>query len=83
MYVAVKGGERAIEQSYLALARMRRGDTAVPELSVAQIREQMPLAVHHRRDLLLETGGHVSAASGLIRAYGRLFVVAELVEVAL
>jgi alpha-D-ribose 1-methylphosphonate 5-triphosphate synthase subunit PhnI len=45
MYVAVKGGEKAIEQSYEALDRKRRGDRAVPELSVAQIREQMPLAV--------------------------------------
>jgi alpha-D-ribose 1-methylphosphonate 5-triphosphate synthase subunit PhnI len=39
MYVAVKGGEKAIEASYEALARVRRGDIAVPELSVAQIRE--------------------------------------------
>lgn len=45
MYVAVKGGERAIEQSYVALARLRRGDLATPELSVAQIRQQMALAV--------------------------------------
>jgi alpha-D-ribose 1-methylphosphonate 5-triphosphate synthase subunit PhnI len=45
MYVAVKGGEKAIEQSYLALADKRRGNTAVPELSIAQIREQMSLAV--------------------------------------
>jgi alpha-D-ribose 1-methylphosphonate 5-triphosphate synthase subunit PhnI len=45
MYVAVKGGEKAIEESCEALARLRRGDTSVPELSTAQIREQMPLAV--------------------------------------
>ena len=45
MYVAVKGGEKAIEQSYVALARKRRGNTAVPELTLAQVREQMPLAV--------------------------------------
>lgn len=45
MYVAVKGGEKAIEQSYQALARLRRGDAAIPELSVAQIRAQMSLAV--------------------------------------
>ncbi|WP_250515609.1 carbon-phosphorus lyase complex subunit PhnI [Caballeronia sp. INDeC2] len=45
MYVAVKGGERAIERSWDVLARKRRGDVAVPELSVAQIREQMRLAV--------------------------------------
>jgi alpha-D-ribose 1-methylphosphonate 5-triphosphate synthase subunit PhnI len=45
MYVAVKGGERAIERSWDVLAKKRRGDVAVPELSVAQIREQMRLAV--------------------------------------
>lgn len=45
MYVAVKGGEKAILNSYQLLDSYRRGDTAVPELSVAQVREQMPLAV--------------------------------------
>ncbi len=46
MYVAVKGGERAIDNAHAWLAEERRGDTAVPELSVAQIREQMALAVN-------------------------------------
>jgi alpha-D-ribose 1-methylphosphonate 5-triphosphate synthase subunit PhnI len=45
MYVAVKGGERAIEASWRLLDEARRGDTRVPELSVAQIREQLRLAV--------------------------------------
>ncbi|MVW79590.1 carbon-phosphorus lyase complex subunit PhnI [Bordetella sp. 02P26C-1] len=45
MYVAVKGGERAILNSYRLLDAYRRGDTDVPELSVTQIQEQMPLAV--------------------------------------
>lgn len=45
MYVAVKGGERAILNSYQMLDSYRRGDTSVPELTLAQIREQMPLAV--------------------------------------
>lgn len=45
MYVAVKGGERAIEASWRLLDEARRGDPRVPELSVAQIREQMRLAV--------------------------------------
>ncbi|KVE28032.1 carbon-phosphorus lyase complex subunit PhnI [Burkholderia singularis] len=45
MYVAVKGGERAIEASWRLLDKARRGDPAVPELSVAQIREQQRLAV--------------------------------------
>jgi alpha-D-ribose 1-methylphosphonate 5-triphosphate synthase subunit PhnI len=45
MYVAVKGGETAILQSYRLLAEQRRGDSATPELSVTQIREQLKLAV--------------------------------------
>ncbi|QHE90857.1 carbon-phosphorus lyase complex subunit PhnI [Pandoraea fibrosis] len=45
MYVAVKGGERAIEHSWDLLAKARRGNPEVPALSVAQIREQMRLAV--------------------------------------
>jgi len=45
MYVAVKGGERAIDAAHDWLAEARRGDPSVPELTVAQIREQMALAV--------------------------------------
>ncbi len=46
MYVAVKGGERAIENAHEWLAEERRGDSDVAELSVAQIREQLALAVN-------------------------------------
>lgn len=45
MYVAVKGGEQAIQEAHDYLAQERRGDVSVPELSIAQIREQMSLAV--------------------------------------
>lgn len=45
MYVAVKGGEKAIEASHKLLAQARRGDAAVPELTLAQIEGQMTLAV--------------------------------------
>jgi len=45
MYVAVKGGEAAILNSYRLLAEQRRGDTTLAELSVAQIRQQLKLAV--------------------------------------
>ncbi len=45
MYVAVKGGERAIEQAHTLLAEMRRGDPSVPELTLEQIQNQMSLAV--------------------------------------
>ena len=45
MYVAVKGGERAIENAHRLLAAERRGDPSVPELSLAQIDQQLALAV--------------------------------------
>ena len=46
MYVAVKGGERAIDAAHAWLAEERRGDPAIPDLTVPQIREQMALAVN-------------------------------------
>lgn len=46
MYVAVKGGERAIDNAHAWMAEERRGDPSVAELSVAQIREQLTLAVN-------------------------------------
>ncbi|KAF3997203.1 carbon-phosphorus lyase complex subunit PhnI [Glaciimonas immobilis] len=81
MYVAVKGGEKAIEESYLALARVRRGDPALPEISIDQIREQMPLAVArvmtegslYDRDLaalaIKQASGDLIEAIFLLRAY--------------
>ena len=45
MYVAVKGGEAAILNSYRLLAGQRRGDSSLPELSVPQIQQQLKLAV--------------------------------------
>jgi alpha-D-ribose 1-methylphosphonate 5-triphosphate synthase subunit PhnI len=81
MYVAVKGGEKAIAQSYLALAKLRRGDAAVPELSIAQIREQMSLAVArvmseaslYDKDLaalaIKQASGDLIEAIFLLRAY--------------
>jgi alpha-D-ribose 1-methylphosphonate 5-triphosphate synthase subunit PhnI len=45
MYVAVKGGERAIENAHKLLAHERRGDPAVPDLSLAQISGQLTQAV--------------------------------------
>ena len=45
MYVAVKGGETAIAHALDLLADKRRGDRDVAELSLAQIDEQLGLAV--------------------------------------
>ncbi len=45
MYVAVKGGEQAIDAAHCLLAEERRGDPTVPALTLAQITEQLTLAV--------------------------------------
>ena len=81
MYVATKGGERAIANAHAWLAEERRGDPGVPELSVAQIREQMAVAVArvmaegalHDPDLaalaLKQARGDLIEAVFLVRAY--------------
>lgn len=81
MYVAVKGGERAIENAHVWLAEERRGDPAVLDLTIPQIREQMTLAVHrvmaegslHDPDLaalaIKQARGDLIEAIFLIRAY--------------
>ncbi|MBM7067971.1 carbon-phosphorus lyase complex subunit PhnI [Actibacterium sp. 188UL27-1] len=81
MYVAVKGGEQAIENAHAWLAEERRGDPAVPELSVEQIREQMALAINrvmaegslYDRDLaalaIKQARGDLIEAIFLVRAY--------------
>ncbi len=45
MYIAVKGGERAIDASRQLLAAARRGDPGVPALDAAQIEQQLGLLV--------------------------------------
>ena len=45
MYIAVKGGERAIEASRQLLGAARRGDVDVPVLEPAQIEQQLGLLV--------------------------------------
>src|SRR5436189_1596540 len=45
MYVAVKGGEKAIDNAHRLMAHRRRGDRAVPALATEQIVEQLTLAV--------------------------------------
>ncbi len=46
MYVAVKGGEKAIDEAHAWLAHERRGDPATPVLDTAQIREQLTLSCY-------------------------------------
>ncbi|MGO4170946.1 carbon-phosphorus lyase complex subunit PhnI [Bosea sp. TAF32] len=81
MYVAVKGGEAAILATHDLVAEARRGDPAVPEISVAQIREQQALAcarVMNEGSLydqelaalaLKQSQGDVIEAAFLMRAY--------------
>ena len=45
MYVAVKGGEKAIANAHRLLAYERRGDPATPELTLPQISQQLGRAV--------------------------------------
>ncbi|MEO1248270.1 MAG: carbon-phosphorus lyase complex subunit PhnI [Pseudomonadota bacterium] len=81
MYVAVKGGEKAIENAHRWLAEKRRGDTSVEEVSTDQIDEQLSLAVdrvmnegslYDRRLASLaikQARGDLIEAAFLLRAY--------------
>jgi alpha-D-ribose 1-methylphosphonate 5-triphosphate synthase subunit PhnI len=45
MYVAVKGGEKAIDAAHQLLAEQRRGDPALPAITLEQIAEQLTLGI--------------------------------------
>ena len=45
-YVAVKGGQQAIENAETLLKALRRGDPNTPELTIEQIKTQLSLAVN-------------------------------------
>ncbi|MBY5947704.1 carbon-phosphorus lyase complex subunit PhnI [Photobacterium rosenbergii] len=53
MYVAVKGGEKAIKAAHQLQAQKRRGNTDLPELQVSQISEQLAGSV----DRVMTEGG--------------------------
>jgi alpha-D-ribose 1-methylphosphonate 5-triphosphate synthase subunit PhnI len=90
MYVAVKGGEKAIRAAHDLLAEERRGNPDIPEISIDQIREQLSLAVDrvmteaslYDRELaalaIKQASGDLIEAIFLLRAYRttlpRLFV---------
>lgn len=81
MYVAVKGGEQAIDAAHQWLAESRRGPKETGELSVSQIRSQMRLAVDRVMTegslydpelaalALKQASGDVVEAVFLVRAY--------------
>jgi alpha-D-ribose 1-methylphosphonate 5-triphosphate synthase subunit PhnI len=81
VYVAVKGGEQAIAAAHAQLAADRRGDPLVPELTIAQIEQQLGRAVDrvmtegslYDRDLaalaIKQAHGDLVEAIFLLRAY--------------
>ncbi|MBO6758144.1 MAG: carbon-phosphorus lyase complex subunit PhnI [Roseibium sp.] len=81
MYVAVKGGEQAIENAHRLLADRRRGDRTVPDISLDQISGQLALAVDrvmsegslYDRELaalaIKQARGDLIEAIFLVRAY--------------
>ena len=81
MYVAVKGGEKAILASHDLIAQTRRGDPLLPELDVAQIASQLGIAVDrvmnegsiYDRELaalaIKQAQGDLIEAAFLLRAY--------------
>ncbi|RCJ27355.1 carbon-phosphorus lyase complex subunit PhnI [Nostoc sp. ATCC 43529] len=80
-YVAVKGGEQAIENAETLLKNRRRGDPAIPELTLDQIEQQLTLAVErvmcegslYDRELaalaIKQSWGDLVEAIFLLRAY--------------
>ena len=80
-YVAVKGGERAIDNAHAWLAEARRGDASVAEIGVDQIASQLGRAVDramaegsiYDRELaalaVKQAQGDLIEAAFLLRAY--------------
>jgi alpha-D-ribose 1-methylphosphonate 5-triphosphate synthase subunit PhnI len=80
-YVAVKGGEQAIDNAHAWLAEQRRGDTDVPEVGTRQIAEQLGRALDrvmaegslYDRELaalaIKQAQGDLIEAAFLLRAY--------------
>ena len=80
-YVAVKGGEAAIDAAHGWLAEERRGDPAVPALDTAQVSQQLGRAVDramsegsvYDRELaalaIVQAQGDLIEAAFLLRAY--------------
>src|SRR5690606_32482755 len=81
MYVAVKGGEAAINNAHALLADRRRGDRSLPSITIDQVIQQLTLAVDrvmaeaslYDRDLaalaVRQSRGDLIEAIFLLRAY--------------
>ena len=96
-YVAVKGGERAIDNAHAWLAEERRGDASVADIGLAQITEQLGRSVDrvmaegsvYDPELaalaIKQSQGDLIEAAFLLRAYRTTlprFAMAEPVETA-
>jgi alpha-D-ribose 1-methylphosphonate 5-triphosphate synthase subunit PhnI len=80
-YVAVKGGEKAIDNAHAWLAEERRGDPATPALTISQIQQQLGRSVDrvmaegslYGRELaalaIKQSQGDLIEAAFLLRAY--------------
>ena len=80
-YVAVKGGEQAIDNAHAWVAEERRGDTSTPALSIPQIQQQLGRSVDrvmaegslYDRELaalaIKQAQGDLIEAAFLLRAY--------------
>src|SRR5436305_5412528 len=95
MYVAVRGGEQAIDSAHRLLAVERRGDNGIAEIAPAQIDSQLSLAVDrvmaegslYDRDLaalaIKQARGDLIEAIFLVRAFRTTlprFAVSEPIE---
>lgn len=95
MYVAVKGGEKAIKAAHDLLAKKRRGSHSKPAIDVAQIQDQLSLAVDrvmneasvYDKELaalaIKQSSGDLVEAIFLLRAYRTTlsrFMIAEPIE---
>lgn len=81
MYVAVKGGEKAIDNAHALMRFQRRGNPSISELTVQQVQEQLPLAVDRVMNegsvydaelaalALKQSSGDILEAIFLLRAY--------------
>ena len=79
MYVAVKGGEKAVKNAQRLLADKRRGDTRVPKISIDQIANQLGLGV----DRVMAEGSlydATAAAMAIQQAQGDMTEAAFLVR---
>ena len=78
MYVAVKGGEKAIASAHRYLAEERRGDPALPDLAVDQIAEQLGHAVSR---VMAEGSLYDRALAALARLYAQEEMWTELADI--